>query len=60
MLEKFLKGGGVNVRGVFVLGGNCPGGICPGVIVRGVIVLIPGKCVQLRCLIPPIILVMAV
>ena len=33
--------GGVNVRGVFVLGGNCPGGICPGVIVRGVIVLIP-------------------
>ena len=38
MLEKFLRGGGVNVRGVFVLGGNCPGGICPGVIVRGVIV----------------------
>ena len=37
MLEKFLRGG-VNVRGVFVLGGNCPGGICPGVIVRGVIV----------------------
>ena len=35
--------GGVNVRGVFVLGGNCPGGICPGVIVRGVIVLIPGE-----------------
>ena len=33
--------GGVNVRGVFVLGGNCLGGICLGVIVRGVIVLIP-------------------
>ena len=48
MLEKFLRGG-VNVRGVFVLGGNCPGGICPGVIVRGVIVrgvivLIPVHC----------------
>ena len=45
MLEKFLRGG-VNVRGVFVLGGNCPGGICPGVIVRGVIVLIPAGTIQ--------------
>ena len=35
---KISQGGGVNVRGVFVLGGNCPGGIYPGVIVRGVIV----------------------
>ena len=46
MLEKFLRGG-VNVRGVFVLGGNCPGGICPGVIVRGVIVLIPNYIVYI-------------
>ena len=26
----YLGGGGVIVRGVFVLGGNCPGGNCPG------------------------------